>query len=96
MRWLIPLLLAVCFAVPANAQRPLCLKHDDMVAMLKTFGEEPVSAGISNTGPMIEIFASPDGSTWSLVVSGTDGMACMTVAGEGWRDMKRVETGPRA
>jgi hypothetical protein len=57
--------------------------------VLKTFkeqhNEEPVSVGISTDGSLaFEVFLSPEGKTFTIFVSRSDGISCSLGAGVQW------------
>lgn len=77
------LILAV---VPLSAQAGhLCLKHTDMVKLLRDKQNEvPRFVGLMGGGIMVaEIFISPDG-TWTLVFTDRAGTACHMASGDDW------------
>jgi hypothetical protein len=43
--------------------------------------EVPVSMGLGSDGKMVEIFVSPDGSTWSIVTTSPQGVSCLRAWG---------------
>lgn len=49
------------------------------------YQEQVVAAGITGQGHRIEIFASDDGASWSVVISTARGMACLAASGRNWR-----------
>lgn len=74
-------------ACPALAQQSFCGARDDLVRTLHDkYGEQRQGAGLQNAQTMIEVFASAETGTWTLVVSRTDGSACAVAAGEAWRN----------
>jgi hypothetical protein len=69
----------------AAAEPPRCGPRAVVLLLLEQrFGEWPAQAGLSATGQMVELFASADGATWSLVVTAPNGTACVTDVGESW------------
>jgi hypothetical protein len=77
--------VAAATASPPCASRPEFLKQ-----LSKRFNEEPVALGLTNNGSLIELLASDDGSTWTIMISRPNGSSCLIAAGEGWEEMKRV------
>ena len=72
-------------ASPAAAQ-PQCTFHDKALKHLaERYQETPVAAGMTNSGVLVEVLATSDGGTWSIIVTRPDGWACLVAAGEGWR-----------
>ena len=75
---------------PANAQTIACGARPDLVNKLdQSFSEKPVSMGLSSNGAVVEVFASQIG-TFSIVITRSDGVACLVSAGEGWENIPTV------
>lgn len=78
------LIAAVLAASPSHAQM-FCDDRDSVVARLHTeYGEVPINRGITVNGLMFEVFASPDGETWTTLLTDTNGVSCMMIVGESW------------
>ncbi len=73
-------------ATPALAQqRPRCGPRADVLKQLSsTYREAPVAVGIGSNGRLLEVVASVDGATWTVLVTSTDGISCMMMSGETW------------
>ena len=89
------LLLGSC-APPAYAQTSgVCATHEAIAAgLLAQYQETPVAIGVMGDGRLIEVFASPDGSTWTIVATSPGGQACVGGAGENWRNIKLTTATP--
>ncbi len=79
--------------IPAPMVQPAptqaCALHDDAVANLaQRYGEAPVAGGVMAQGGLIEVFTTPSGATWTMVVVRPDGLTCMVASGEGWRNLR--------
>ena len=48
------------------------------------YGEAPVSFGMRTNGEALQVFASPQGGTWTIVSTQPGGLACILAAGKGW------------
>ncbi len=59
------------------------------------YNEAPIAIGVTSQGGLVEVLTTPDGRTWTIIVSSPDGMSCLVASGEGWRNLRRA-TGPRA
>lgn len=63
----------------------LCGPWDAMKEKLASrYGEVPIGGGVVDGSTMLQVLASPDGSTWTLVTIDTAGMACLKGTGTGW------------
>ena len=66
---------------------PQCGDHDKIVDVLgNKFKESRRVMGVVNSKAVMEIFMSPQG-TWTMVITDTSGMSCITAAGEEWQDV---------
>ncbi len=82
------LMLAAC-ATPAAAQPTLCNDRADVLAHLANkYSEAPVAIGVTNGGGLVEVLATGDGSTWTIIVTLPNGTSCLVAAGEGWRALQ--------
>lgn len=51
------------------------------------FGEKPVGGGVAPTGKAaIQVYASAGGKTFSIVIAGTSGTACIVAVGRDWEN----------
>jgi hypothetical protein len=80
------LALAACCGGAEAQERMPCAKLAAVTAGLaEQFGEKPVAAGLQADGRMLEIFASPDGATWTAVAISPARVACVVATGRGWQ-----------
>lgn len=64
-----------------------CGNHDDVAKVLTAkYLETRHFMGVVNSRMVMEIFMSPQG-TWTILVTDTNGTACVTATGEGWQDV---------
>ena len=77
---------------PVQSGQLVCAQHDQVVKwLLKDYAEVPISIGLSSSGAVLEVFASPGGDTWTIVVTMPNGTSCLVANGEGWYDIPRAE-----
>jgi hypothetical protein len=77
----------------ANAQQPSCASHADITMQLsEKYAEVPVALGVSNNGGVMEIFTSPNGTTWTIVLTMPNGQSCMIMAGDSF-NQRSMPTG---
>lgn len=82
----LPLIVAAT-PFPATAATP-CYPRDAIQAHLaERYGERPVGIGVT-AGQLVELLVRPDGTSWTILVIRTDGLACPVAAGEDWTDVK--------
>jgi hypothetical protein len=73
-------------SAPARAQQMPCAKLAEVTAGLaERYREKLVSAGLQANGQLLEIFASPDGATWTALTTSPAGLACMVATGKNWQ-----------
>ena len=78
-------LLMLTAALPAAAQAPQCAARKAVLERLSSsYHEEPVSIGVTATGSLLEVLASPEGS-WTIIITVPGGPTCLVSSGEGWR-----------
>ena len=74
---------------PAAGQGIACIDRDAVIEQLdRKYQEAPVAVGITNSGDLVEVLTTSDGSTWTIIVTTPQGMSCLVAAGEGWRTLK--------
>ena len=77
--------LSLC-AAPAHAQ--VCAPYESVRrALFEEHGEAAVGAGRDDRELVVQLFATPDGATWTLVIMRPDGTACLVAAGREWRSV---------
>src|SRR3990167_3439280 len=86
----IAFLLSGCATTEANEQIEIKLWCDDARALAATlaldFNERPIAAGLTLNGYIMEIYASPNGKTFSQVVTHPlSNLSCVVYAGLGWK-----------
>ncbi len=100
-QWLVLGLLSVLPggtpAVPASSPPPPaaalpelpCTDYRRIRAELgQTYAEEPVSAGLQSNGHLLQLFASAERDSWTMVSLAPDGQACVVAAGADWRSLR--------
>lgn len=70
----------------AAAQPSTCGAREALLERLSArYEEQPVSLGVTATGSLLEVLASPSGS-WTIIVTVPGGPTCLVSSGEGWRN----------
>ena len=64
------------------------------------YAEVPVAFGLAENGGLIEVFASADGATWTMVLSMPNGLSYVVTSGESWTPVtaggRRIVTSARS
>ena len=77
--------LGVFSAVPAAAQGNVCGQREMIVQrLLEQYGETRQSMGLQRNNGVVEVFASAESGTWTILVTLPNGMTCLVAAGEAW------------
>ncbi len=84
-------------ASTAMGQVQQCDQRDRVLGHLaRKYHEVPVAAGVTTSGSIIEVLATDDGLTWTIIVSDPNGTSCLIAAGEGWRTKEWISMDPEA
>jgi hypothetical protein len=83
--------LSVVPAVESNAQTATrCGPRTEVLKALSSqYKEAPVAVGVASNGRLLEVLSAKDGSTWTALVTSTDGTSCMVMSGESWQSAPR-------
>lgn len=74
-----------------------CGEHALLVAALsERYREEPVSMGLQNNGHLLEVFASSETGSWTILSTATDGKSCVLAVGEHFEQRPLAPAGPSA
>ncbi len=74
--------LAASIAPAASAQT-VCGKRDDIISQLeRKYGEKRHSVGVQQGRGVVEVFASSETGSWTILVTDARGMSCLMAAGE--------------
>ena len=90
------LTLLVAVKSPAAAQSA-CASHAEVTTLLgSVHSEVQVSIGLMRNGGVVEVFATGDGASWTMVMTTTDGVSCVVASGEAWEQFEPAVLGPAA
>ena len=80
----------------ANAQqRQSCADRAIVVARLHDqYGESRQSIGLGQNNAVMEVFASPDTGTWTILVSLPSGQSCLVASGQSWERLAEDAPAP--
>ena len=83
-------------AAPANPRLP-CHDYVKMAEHLGAkYAEKPVAFGMQSNGNLLQVFASPDTGTWTILSVSPKGTSCIVAAGKSWEDMPKIKDDPFA
>ncbi len=91
-------LVLLLLTIPAAAREfPNCAGRSAMLAHLaENYSETPVGRGLTGGGYVVELLRTPDGVTWTIIVTAPDGMTCGVAAGEAWESAPIIIDGSPA
>ena len=86
MRWL--LILGVLLSPLSVDAQQFCGNPDDIKKRLsKKYSESVVAAGVTAGGWALEIMASEDGSTYTILATDPNGVTCVLGTGHSWEQI---------
>ncbi len=66
-----------------------CADRDSLTDKLtENYGEGLAAGGLRTEEQVLEIWASPDTGTWTVLVTNTEGVACIMASGTDWHQQK--------
>ena len=75
----------------ADAQM-VCGKRDAIVAQLeRKYGETRRSVGLQQDRAVVEVYASDETGSWTILVTDTDGKSCLMAAGDAFEALRVAE-----
>lgn len=91
------------FAAPAAAEpesqerRLPCHDAGEIHKQLsKKYDEAPVAFGLQTNGNLLQIYASADKGTWTVISTSPAGLACIVAAGKSWESLPVKKDSPVA
>ncbi|TCS60020.1 hypothetical protein [Primorskyibacter sedentarius] len=80
-------LLAVA-ATHAHAQQDRCATREGVVSRLsEKYGETRQSIGLGTNNTMVEVFASGDTGSWTILVTDARGISCLVASGQAFETL---------
>ncbi len=90
------LFAGVIDARPAAAQEaelPWFERAEIVGQLAARYTEAPTGLGLTSTGAVLELFATADGATWTLVITLPNGMSRVIATGESWTKRPQLVRG---
>ena len=80
--------LTCLLAAQAAAQSGQCVPRETVVQRLaEAYGETPQSMGLGANNAVVEVFASATSGSWTITVTGTDGITCLVASGQAYETL---------
>lgn len=87
-KWMPALAAGLMLTGPALAQSRNCAPRAAVVQRLaEGYGETRQSMGLGANDAVIEVFASPASGSWTITVTGPDGITCLVASGQAFESM---------
>jgi hypothetical protein len=75
----------------ANAQSRQCATHDAVTERLAArYGESRQSIGLGSDNSVVEVFASSETGSWTIVVTRPGGPTCLVAAGQSFQQLNEA------
>ena len=89
--------LSVLLYANAVLAAPVCASDEAVSKELESrYGEVPVARGLASDGKLLQVFASEDGISWTVVLTRPDGISCIAATGRYWQTVAEKKLGPEA
>lgn len=80
-----------------GGEKYLCDQRTSVVGELsQSFKEKPVAVGLQGNGTLLEVFASKDTGSWSILLTLPSGVSCLTLVGDSFEMLPQRLDGPGA
>ncbi len=80
-------------AQPVQAQMACGPRSEILKALHSTYAEMPVAMGLAHDGNVLEVLATKNRGTWSIIITNSNGVTCLVSGGESWEDVPEVVGG---
>ncbi len=80
-------------AAAQEAQAPWFDRAEIVGQLAARYTEAPTALGLTSTGAVLELFATADGATWTLVITLPNGNSRVIATGESWTRRPRLVNG---
>jgi hypothetical protein len=86
---------AAAQAAPGT-ERYLCDTRETVVKELSgQFHEQPIATGLQGNGTLLEVFASRETGSWTVLITMPTGVTCLALAGDSFEMLPPQADGPR-
>jgi len=82
---------------PASHAARMCGPHADVSKQLEQkYSEVPRSFGLVENKSVMELYASAESGTWTIVMTNRSGLSCIVAAGDNWEQIDDLRLTPGA
>jgi hypothetical protein len=83
--------------MPPAAVRMPCHNATEIAKQLNSrYDESPVAFGLQSNGNLLQVYASEEKGTWTVVSTTPNGLSCIVAAGKTWESLPLIKTDPLA
>ena len=83
--------------MPPAAMRMPCHNATEIAKQLSSkYDEAPVAFGLQSNGNLLQVYASEEKQTWTVVSTTPNGLSCIVAAGKTWESLPLIKTDPLA
>ena len=82
--------LATTTQAVAQSQRNCGLREAVIERLASSYGETRQSVGIGSNNAMVEVFASDETGSWTILVTMPTGLSCLMASGESFEEVAEV------
>jgi hypothetical protein len=80
--------------VPVSPRLP-CHDHSEIAKQLTSkYKEAPVSIGLQSNGNLLQVFASKNSGSWTILSTTPRGLSCILAAGKSWEQKPLTNLDP--
>jgi hypothetical protein len=73
----------------------LCHNASEIAKQLNSrYDESPVAFGLQANGNLLQVFASAEKNTWTVVSTTPNGLSCIVAAGKTWESLPPTKSEP--
>jgi hypothetical protein len=88
---------AVAQQAPQSGMRMPCHNATEIAKQLSSkYEEAPVAFGLQSNGNLLQVYASENKNTWTVVSTTPNGLSCIVAAGKSWESLPFLKTDPMA
>ena len=88
---------SVSAQAPSAPARIPCHDYKEIVRQLDDrYHEAPISIAMQSNGNVLQVYASEDKESWTILSISPQGLGCILAAGKRWEELEAVLTDPEA
>jgi hypothetical protein len=85
-------LLGVLGGTPAALAQAACGEREEIITVLREkYAESHRASGLETASKMIEVWASEQTGTWTILVTQANGQTCVAASGQSWLEFEALK-----